>query len=166
MKTHRFSLIIFILFSLVSCSPINLKNPDDVGKKAFKMLKNINNHTDGHNHPRDQFIDGLISYYDLKIFGEKNNIKSIISLNLLEFADGERKGYNDIKYFGGENGIDWEEITYIDYVYESTTDPKGTPWLKGELFFKFDGKTYKARIGSIYTGERYEITVIQIRNIK
>lgn len=68
--------------------------------------------------------------------------------------------YNQIKNNGASSGIIWQDILYLDFVYEMK-DKEGLKAVEGRLYFKYNDKTYKVDISAIWDGKEYRIIEIE-----
>lgn len=154
-------LLIAIMFSLSACSTGSIKEPEQIGKQVFEILRNLSIKS------KADYVGNFLSIEEIRELGKNETIvteektRNEMTSMLKEDWVGRIEGYyNDIKEKGGEYGINWQEIEYLDFVYEIETDD-GIKGCKGSLYFKYKDKPYKIKVSSIFNGTEYKLVKIR-----
>ena len=160
-STKLFSLFLTITIALSSCSKKRLTEPEQIGKKVFEILKTISKNG------KQDYIDNFLSIEEIRELGKNEEVvkeerirNEFTSLLKEKWIGRITRDYNQIKEKGASSGIVWQDIEYLDFVYE-IIDKGGIKGTEGELYFKYNEKTYKVDISAIWNGEAYRITVIE-----
>lgn len=135
-----FLLSVIIIGILFSCSNTNtkIKDPENIGKKVFKLLKEINKTT------KVDYLNEFIKPLEILEIYEGEDIDSIRKIvkqdpeinflswekeleNKIENIKRKRNkqikdDFNELKDDAGELGIVWDKIEYLDYTYEIITE--------------------------------------------
>jgi|SRR5690554_3669825 len=153
-------LLIAILFAFSACSTNSTREPEQIGKQVFEILKNISSNS------KDNYISNFLSIEEIRELGKNEEVvkdadirNEMTSMLKEEWISEIEKDYNSIKEKGGKSGINWNEIQYLDFVYELTED--GMKVCEGELYFKFNDKSFKIEITSIFNGTEYRLIGIE-----
>ena len=181
--TQLIFIINIIIFTSSAVSQNSVEKPEETGRYAFEILKNLSN-SNIKNH-----MTKLISYeelLDLVVYnGEMSNEKvkeSISSMSEEEFKSWHKESFYDLKEDGAKRGILWNDIEYLDFVYSSEVvghieigKKSIAGWIKEEysnlvnedsgkiivlggwLYTKYNNKTYKTEVGFIYNGMEYKL---------
>ncbi len=162
MKTTKlFTLFLLFTIALSSCSNGRLTEPEQIGKDVFEILKTIS--TSG----KQDYIDNFLSIEEIRELGKNEEVvkeestRNEMTLMLKEkWIDTITIDYNQIKEKGASSGIVWQDIKYLDFVYE-IKDKDGLKVAGGELYFKYNEETYKVEISAIWNGKEYRIIEIE-----
>lgn len=154
-------LLVAIVFAFSACSTNSVREPEQIGKQVFEILKIISNSSKGN------YISNFLSIEEIRELGKNEEVvKNVDTRNELTSMLKEKwiskieKDYNRIKEKGGKSGINWNEIQYLDFVYE-LKDKDGIKGCEGELYFKFSDKSFKIEIESIFNGTEYRLITIE-----
>ena len=152
---------ITIMFAFTACSTYNIKEPEQIGKQVFRILKNISNSS------KESYIENFLSIEEIRELGKnKQVVKSektrneMTSMLKKEWIDRIENDYNRIKRNGGKYGINWNNIEYLDFIYE-LKDEDGLKVCEGELYFKFNDKSFKIDAYSIFNAKEYRLVEIE-----
>ena len=130
-------LLVAIIFALSACSTNNVREPEQIGKQVFEILKNISSNS------KDNYISNFLSIEEIRELGKNEEVvkdadtrNEMTSMLKEKWISQIEKDYNRIKEKGGKSGVNWNEIQYLDFVYE-LKDKDGMKVCEGELYFKF-----------------------------
>ena len=162
MKKMNFKVFfVAIIFALSACSTNNIKEPEQIGKQVFEILKNISNSS------KANYIDNFLSIEEIRELGKDEEVvkdedtrNEMTSMLKEKWIGRIEKDYNRIKEKGGKSGINWNNIEYLDFVYE-LKDKDGLKICEGELYFKFNDKSFKIETSSIFNGKEYRLVEIE-----
>jgi hypothetical protein len=162
MKKMNFKvLFVAIIFALSSCSTNSIKEPEQIGKQVFEILKDISSSS------KENYIANFLSIEEIRELGKNEEVvkyedtrNEMTSMLKEEWISKIEKDYNRIKEKGGKSGISWNEIQYLDFVYELKYK-KGMKFCAGELYFKFNDKSFKIEVKSIFDGKKYRLVEIE-----
>jgi len=150
-----------IVFAFCACSTNNVREPEQIGKQVFEILKNISSSS------KDDYISNFLSIEEIRELGKNEDVvkdadtrNEMTSMLKEKWISKIEKDYNRIKEKGGKSGIIWNEIQYLDFVYE-LKDEDGIKGCEGELYFKFSDKSFKIEIASIFNGTEYRLFEIE-----
>ena len=163
--TKLFAFFLLIAITLSSCSNGSLTEPEQIGKHVFGIMKT--NSTIG----KQSYIDNFISIEEIRELGknyegeeefliDEDTRNELTSMLKEEWIRRIEKDYNRIKEEGARSGIIWQDIEYLDFIYQIANED-GLETNEGELYFIYDGETYKVETGSIWNGKEYLIVGIQ-----
>ncbi len=154
-------LTIVVVFSSCSGSNNSVKDPEMIGRQVFKILQNISDGT------RQEYIDQYLSIEEIRELGKNPDIitdestrNEMTSMLREKWIDGIKNEYNEIKEDGGEAAINWQEIEYLDFVFE-ITEEDGIQFCEGELYFKLNNRSFNIAITSLYNGKEYKLITIE-----
>ena len=184
-----FLLSVIVTGLLFSCSnsKSKIKDPEDIGKYVFELLKKINKTT------KVEYLDKFIAPIEIiEIYagGDIDSIKNVIieeeRMDLVEWEEGLtealekirnkrnkiiEKDFNYLKGDAGKLGIVWEEIKYLDYTYEIKTenyiygerlsDKKVPKICVSKLYLKYKDIPFYVEIESLYVNNNYELYEIR-----
>lgn len=144
------------LMILFSCTGNGIKDPEQIGEKVFEVLKDLSTKS------KSEYLDNFISINDLKIIG--NNIRAINdekSRNQFDSYSKKEieKSYWLIKAKGGKEGINWQEIKYLDSIYKISSE-NGLKKCGGILFFKHGDQSYRVLFMTLFDGTEYKLAFI------
>ena len=150
-----------IIFAFSACSTNNLREPEQIGKQVFEIIKKISSSS------KDVFISNFLSIEETRELGQNEEVvKYADTLNALTSMPKEvwinriEEYYNKIKEKGQESGIIWNEIQYLDFVYE-LEDNEGIKTCFGVLYIKYRDESYRIEIISIFNGRKYRLVGIK-----
>ena len=160
---------IFIL-ALVSCNNLNFDakttelSKEEVGKYAYNILKNINNMSE------EEFVTNFISKNEILDLGVKIKVDEDI-INRIEQTTEDKwkqravKKMKRIRKKAIEYNINWENIEYLDVIFEEI-EVDGFPSVTGDLFFTYDENKYKTSVVAFQNGDKYQLGIIEGLNKK
>ena len=162
MKKINFKIVLVaMVFAFTACSTNNIKEPEQIGKQVFEILKSLSTKS------KADYVSNFLSIEEVRELGKNEKVvtEEKTRNELTSMLKGQWVGriegyYNDIKEKGGEYGINWQEIEYLDFVYEIETDD-GVKGCKGSLYFKYNDKPYKIKVTSIFNGKEYKLVKIR-----
>lgn len=153
-------LLIAIIFSLSACSTGSIKEPEQIGKQVFEILRNLSIKS------KADYVGNFLSIEEIRELGKNETIvteektRNEMTSMLKEDWVGRIEGYYKyIKEKGGKYGINWQEIEYLNFVYEIETD-YGIKGCRGSLYFKYKDKPYEIEVSSIFNGTEYKLEKI------
>lgn len=156
-KTILKLLIASTLMILSACTGNSIKEPEQIGKQVFEILRTLSTKS------KADYVRNFLSIEEIRELGKNEKVvaeektRNEMTSMLKEDWVGRIEGYyNDIKEKGGEYGINWQDIEYLDFVYEIETDD-GIKACNGSLYFKYKDKPYKIMVSSIYNGTEYKL---------
>ena len=158
MRKVAFLLVITIIS--ISCSNTKIKEPEQIGKQVFEILKKMN--TDN----KQLYINNFITIEEIRELAKKEKVitdestrNEMSSIRKEEWLEEIEWSYNAIKKEAIEYGISWQNIEYLDFVYEIDTSD-GMKICEGELFIKYNNNIYKFETISIFDGNEYKLIEI------
>ena len=162
MKTSKlFTSISLITIALSSCLNMNMTEPEQIGDHVFEILKSIS--TNG----RKDYMDNFLSIREIRELGNNKEVvkkestrNKMTSMPKDKWVDRITQDYNQIKEKGASSGMIWQEIEYLDFVYE-LEEKNGLKGMEGELYFKYDEEIFKIEISAIWNGKEYRIIEIE-----
>ena len=159
--TKLFTLFLIIAITLSSCSNGSITEPEQIGKHVFGIVKTLS--TSG----KQAYIDNFLSIEEIRELGKNEEVvkeeytrNKMTSMLKEKWIDRITRDYNQIKEKGASSGIVWQDIEYLDFIYE-IKDKQGLKVAEGELYFKYNGEAYKVEINAVWNGEEYRIIVIE-----
>ncbi len=133
------------------------KEPEQIGRIVFDILKNLSTES------KQEYAKHFASIEDIRKLGRNETVitdqkfrNKMTSLPKEEWEQAILKNYNRTKEKAASLGISWQEITYLDFVYEIETK-ESIKALEGKLYFKSNDKSYNIKVGSIWNGTEYLI---------
>jgi len=156
-------LLFEILLFFSSCNNNDITEPEQIGKQVFKILKNLSVNSKAEYERNFLSIEKLVELKKNEhiVTEEKSNNKKNSKLKVERFNVIE-SNYNNIKERAAIYGINWKDIEYLDFVYNVEKD-NGLTKCRGKIFFKYDDKSFKIEVTSIYTGNEYKL--VEIKNL-
>ena len=162
MKKMNFKVLFFaIIFTLSSCSTNSEKEPEQIGKQGFLMLKNISSSS------KENYVANFLLIEEIRELGKNEEVikdedtrNELTSISKDKYFSKIEADYNSIKIEGLDYGINWNEIQYLDFIYNLKTEI-GIMGCEGELYFKFNDKSFKIDITSIFNGKEYRLVEIE-----
>lgn len=137
-----------------------VKTPEDIGKQAFVILKNLDNED------FQSFRAKLAAKEEILAFA-KESIKDQESLKEMEqmlndsFETETKENFDGLKadYFGK---ILWNNIVFKDFIFESIDDSrfKKNKAYNGKFYFSADDKNFRVRIAFFLLDNTYHIIMI------
>ena len=157
MGKNKFTgIIIAIFFAFTSCTNNSVKELEQIGKQAFEILKNIGNSS------KQEYISNFLSIEEARELAKNEDIipmersRNELTSTTKEKWEGRiEHGYNQIKEKGSKEGINWQKIEYLDFSYKTGKNDEDIEMCKGWMFFKYDEKSYRVKVFSIYNGKEY-----------
>ena len=151
-------IVILIVVNLFSCTSIKkVQEPEDVGLYAFNLLKSLNQTT------KADYVNRFLTIEEIRELAKNEEIvtnqetrNEFKSIKKDEWIGDIEDDYYELKQDGGENGIKWSEVEYLDFVYE-LEDKDGITGCEGELFFKYKDVSYSVDLLAIYNGVEYKL---------
>ena len=160
-KTKPFTFFLLVTIALSSCSNGTVTEPDKIGKQVFEILETISSKR------KQDYVDNFLSIEEIRELGKNEEVvkeertrNKMTSMLKEEWIEDITKDYNQIKEEGASSGIVWQEIQYLDFVYE-IKDKNGLKGAEGELYFKYDEGTFKVEVTAIWNGREYRIIEIE-----
>lgn len=165
-KTATFKILFALsLMILFSCTGNGVKEPEQIGKKVFTILKDLSTKSNS------DYFDNFISFEELKEMWMDEKVvtdeetRSLVSSSSKEevakgYIDSIKKSFFHLKMDGGKFGINWQEIEYLDSVY-STYTRSGIKKCEGYLFFKHNDQSYKVHFMTLFDGTEYKLAFIE-----
>ena len=149
-------IIILIAINLFSCD--NHKRfiePEDLGQYSFNLLKSLSQTT------KSDYVNSFITIEGIRkiakneeIVTDQNTQNELILMKEEEWIKEIEVEYNELKKRGGEYGIKWAEIEYLDFLYEFDIE-KGIKVLEGVLFFKYEENSYSVDLTAVNADKEY-----------
>lgn len=157
-------IIICLIVNLSSCkTPTEINNPEGIGKQVFSIIKKLQDNT------KDNYLNNFLKVEELREFASNKDFEieekiknEITSLTREKYFSSIEKKYNKIKEDAISYGIEFDKITYLDFIYK-TKKEGGLIGYEGIVFFKYKGETYKIETASIDIGKK--IGLIEIKNL-
>ena len=160
-KNHITVFLLAILIAFSSCTNNSVKEPDQIGKQVFEILKKISIDS------KHEYVGKFLSIEEIRELGKNEEIvkdektrNEMTSMLKDKWVGRIESDYNRIKEKAGQYGINWQEIEYLDFVYELEEDD-GLKICKGELYFKYNDQSFKIDVRSIHNGNEYKLTEIE-----
>ena len=161
MKAVLKSVLIATMIALTSCSTGSINEPEQIGKQVFEILKNISTNS------KESYISKFISIEEIRALGKNEEVvkdegtrNQMTSMLKEKWISGIERGYNRIKEKAGKSGVNWKNIEYLDFVYE-LKDKNGMKVCEGELYFKFNEKSFKIETSSLWNGKEYKLIDVE-----
>lgn len=163
---YRRTAIIFFFFISIFSGCKNkvddaVKEPEQIGKHAFDILRNFSETTE------KEFIEKFISLreYD-DVVKNTPGVGATLLGNTLSITEENWKNrikndYRTIKELGIEDNIKWKDIEYQKFDYTEKTDG-GLTFYGGKMFFNFNGKSYYVKVGSVLSKEEYKLVKLSM----
>lgn len=153
--------LIILIIALASCSTKSIKEPEQLGKQVFEILKNISNEN------KENYISNFISIEEIRELGKNEKLvkdestrNEMTSMLKEKWISQIEKEYNKIKEKAGEVGLNWNKIEYLDFVYE-LKERGGMKMCEGALYFKFNEKSFKIEAFAVWDGNEYKLAVVE-----
>lgn len=151
-------IMLIIAVNLISCdSTKKATEPEDIGMYAFELLKTLSQTT------KSDYVNSFLTIEEIRELGKNevvvtdpNTRNELTSMPKEEWVEDIEDDYNELKQDGGENGIKWAEIEYLDFVYEMDNEG-GIKVCEGELFFKYKEDSYSVDLAAIFDGTEYKL---------
>lgn len=165
MKTKLLTLSLIIAITINSCSKSRMTEPEQIGKKVFKILETINKKG------KQEYIENFISAEEILKSKRENEVISEENESNLNQTSADLKeklydeitsDYNQIKEKGVNSGIIWQEIEYLDFIYEIRDEKY--KFLEGKIYFKYNQETFMVNVDAVWIENQYRI--FQISNLK
>ncbi len=161
MRHHIFGFVLIVLIILLfGCTDNSIKNPEQIGKQVFKILKNFDM-------GKECFIENFISIEEIhqlatntEVVKQEGTRKDMAAMVKKNWIGRLANKYERIEKNGKKHKIDWQTIEYSDFIYKIKND-EGIRGCKGELYFKSQGQSYEIQVSSIYNGKEYKLVKIE-----
>ncbi len=139
----KLNIIILFLIILNSCTQ-KIKEPQDIGKAVFDILqKDITSMS------MEEYAGYLLSKDEVKSFG----------INSEEYVNSISDNYNKFIEKSKSKNIDWNNVQYIDFEYKIKSGGPSEV-IRGIVSYKYNDKTYKAKVFALWIGEEYRFIEI------
>jgi hypothetical protein len=143
MKNLKTLFFLTLTFCLVSCKQ-KIKEPQDIGKAVFDILqKDITSMS------MEEYAGYLLSKDEVKSFG----------INSEEYVNDTSDRYNRFIEESKSKNIDWNNVQYLDFEYKIKSGGP-TELIRGIVSYKYNDKTYEAKVFAVWTGEEYRFIEI------
>lgn len=154
--------LISIVIAISSCSGgTSTSDPEKIGKEVFGIIKKISSDS------KSDYIDNFFSIKDYRDLGKNKKVirdeetrNEMTSMTKRRWEEQIENDYNRIKEKGATAGIKWDEIEYLDFIYEVEDDDEGELCF-GKLYFEFDNDSYSVESISIFDGKDYQLVEIE-----
>ncbi|MBC6368019.1 hypothetical protein [Algoriphagus sp. AK58] len=162
-KSMKYQFLFIVFLMLLSCGESKMKDPEDVGKKTFNLLKKLN-------HIQIQeYINEFISLEQIRSLAKNNELitsekgrNRLSSLLKDEFEEEIIRNFDYLTETGVAHEIIWKNIEFRDYVYE-IEENDGLKLYNGKVFINHLGEVYFINVASIWVGDQFEI--VEIRDL-
>lgn len=152
MSNNYFKIFFLILVSvLTSCNKSGVKNPETIGKQAFKILNQFNTIN------QKDYLAFLLPIENIRKIDKslkKINSRKRTLQNQMWYYD-IKNDYNSLKNKGHKYGIDWSKISYQKFINNNSNDAIRSG---GILYFKYKKDIFKIDVKTIYNGKEYKLT--------
>lgn len=172
-------LLLLSVVSFLSCQNNGkISSPEDLGKRAFDVLKNIKEYS------YEEYSSVLYSADSLvKIIMNEKEIselpltnfqrEKVIQSGLSDINKSRLKSYNDLKLEGLKNNIEWKKIEFVDFIvdedYKAINDSEGNEEIligDAKLYFKSNNSTFVVSTGYIEHKQNNQFYLVILENIK
>jgi hypothetical protein len=151
-------IMLIIAVNLISCDSIKkATEPEDIGMYAFELLKTLSQTS------KSDYVNNFLTIEELRELAKNEEVvtdpyilNEFTSMLKQEWVEDIEDDYGDLKQDGGEYGIKWAEIEYLDFVYEMNNEG-GIKFCEGELFFEFKEDLYSVELAAIFDGTEYKL---------
>lgn len=160
MKTMISKIVLSLSVSvlLVSCgSGTSVSDPEEIGEQVMDIVNDFDDMS------KEDFRDRFMSMDEIRELGknetvvkDENGRNRLTKMNESDRTRDLDRGYDQIKENVARYDIDMAGAEYDDFAYEVKTK-RGIKTVRGELYFKSDGKRYRMRTTSIYDGSGYNL---------
>lgn len=158
-------ILLITLAYISSCNSKRLTEPEHVGNKVFGVLESISIKS------KKEYLKNFLSIEKLrelakneKIVTEEKARNRLTSITKTEWEDRIFDDYNNFKENGIAYEINWKNIEYLDFIYE-TKDFDGIKTLEGYIYFKHLDNSFRISIIAFWIGAEYKIVEIDdLRN--
>ena len=140
----KLNILILFLICLNSCTN-KIKEPKDIGKAVFEILKN-----DITSMSMEEYSSYLLSKDEIKSFG----------INSEEYENRISDNYNNFIEKSKRENIVWSNVQYLDFEYKIKSGGPSEV-IRGIVSYKYNDKTFKAKVFAIWTGEEYRFIEIK-----
>ena len=150
-KTLIFLITLFI--SLTSCDNKSIKEPEQIGHQAFKLLKQFDKSN------QQDYLARLLPIEKIRKIDKslkKINIRKRTLQNQM-WLFSIKNDYNRLKEKGHRYGINWQLIKYQKFVLDSNIN-KDAKTYHGVLYFGFNKGIFKIMVEAIYDKEDLKLT--------
>ncbi|QHI34766.1 hypothetical protein IMCC3317_01100 [Kordia antarctica] len=162
--TILFVLCSFTTLFLACGSSSTIKEPDAIGKYAFKILKDIQTTS------KQEFLTKLLTIETLReaVKKEENGFSErakneITRMTKEDYNSRIERDYNQLKKQAIKYNIVWNKIKYIDYTFK-IKEKNGDKSTDGTLYFSHNSQTYVVSVSTVNIGEGYSI--IELERLK
>jgi hypothetical protein len=143
MKNLKVLFFLTLTFCLVSCKQ-KIKEPKDIGKAVFDILqKDITSMS------KEEYSEYLLSKDEVKSFG----------VNSEEYVNNISDNYNKFIEKSKRENIAWSKVQYLDFEYKIKSGGPSEV-IRGIVSYKYNDKTYKAKVFAIWIEEEYRFIEI------
>ena len=150
------------LLTLISCQPASIKEPEQIGRQVFKILKNIDDNS------KEDYISNFLSIEEIqqlatneKLVKDADTRNEMTSITKEEWNKRIEMDYNRIQIKSKEYGINWNNIEYLVFPNIPINEGELIKGCHGELFFKCKGKSFKVNVTSFWNSREYRLLTIE-----
>jgi len=147
----------FILFALTNVKAIE---PQQMGKHAFKILKNFSKWD------TQTYLKQIMSLEEIHQLAKNNQLvkeesarNKILSITQNKWHDEVIDDFMEVRKEAASKGIEWRKIKYLDFIY-SIEEDAGITMCKGELFFKYQERAFSIEVMYILAEDGYRLVQI------
>jgi hypothetical protein len=158
----KITAIYFVLFVVLTTSCQEKKSkltPDDIGKKTFEILKNINKTSlEDYNKKIITLVEMKAAASDEKALLGSRLREEFKSMTESHYNEVTLKDYYSIKSDGKIFKIDWDAIKFVNFKHAPQPATDETKILIGETSFtNVDGNIYFVKSAAYFDGEGYKL---------
>lgn len=140
----------------------NITSPEAIGKHIFQTIKGV------HKKSLQDYQSQFIPFRDFKNYLLQNMSSStdrqqVSSMTLADYQASKATEYQEILEKGRDYNIDWDKITYSDFIYQIDAQ-NGLKMYECLLLFKYNNHIYKMRATAFNINQTY--FVYQLENIR
>lgn len=153
--------LIAVIFALSACSSNAVKEPKEIGRQVFAMLKKLKSSS------KEDYIANFISIEEIRKLGENEKLvknadmrNEMTSMSKEKWTRNLEGDYNRTKEKGLALGINWGKIQYSDFIYE-LIEKDGLKGSEGKLYFKANEKLFAIETASIFNGKAYQLVEVK-----
>lgn len=163
MKIKFWTVLAMLTFCMNSCMQKEITTPEELGRQVFYMLTNISDDT------KEDFSKSYVSLEELHILAKSDSVPLhpwIISVKFFPSITDEQwlseidEDYNEIKKVGIKNNFEWNNIKYVDFIYEKANRQNFNCY-SGTLYFKYKNQTYSVHCECYVIDGKFKISKIR-----
>ncbi|MEM6297292.1 MAG: hypothetical protein AAF740_01240 [Bacteroidota bacterium] len=156
-------IITYIILALlmVSCQKGAVKTPEAIGKQVFRILQKLE--TASFEEYQTNFVS--LEYLRYLSTAEKVNLSEKVRIALTgieedKFQEQRQKEYDKLKAFEKERAINWSEIEYGGFTYESEEMEGILRGYRGKLIFSYRGQDYSVETTAMGIDSQIKLFII------